>query len=94
MIPPIIKESLIAYVLQGRPTGGFLHAVLSNDLMQAMDKADDINRYRLFDICQYIYEKLPHTSYGNKENVTEWLRLHREEPEQLKEAVEILKDRF
>lgn len=70
---PAIIESLKAYVEQKRPTGGFLYAVLSNDLFRACEKADDINRHILFDITSYIYNNLPTACHGSKEKVDKWL---------------------
>ena len=50
MIPPYddcpadIKESLRAYI-SGRPTGDFLRAVLENDLIEAVCRADGANTW-------------------------------------------------
>lgn len=69
-----IKESLKSYIENRIPTGGFLHAVLSNDLMKAFQKADMRNRYQLFEIVEYIYNNLPINSYGSPEQVDKWLK--------------------
>lgn len=36
----VLRESLRAYIEKGRPTGGFLRAVLANDLMGSEDWGD------------------------------------------------------
>lgn len=68
-----IVNALQSYVENRYPPGGFLHAVLSNDLIRACMKADDFNRHRLFDIVDYIYNNLPMNCYGSPEAVEKWL---------------------
>jgi len=68
-----IEESLLAYSQQKRPTGGFLRAVLANDLMQACVRADDINRHRLFELCCFVQNRLPYDCWGSYEKVDAWL---------------------
>ncbi len=72
-IPQNIKHSLDNYVNNKIPPGGFLYAVLSNDLFIAMQKADEWSRASLFDICSYIYNELPMNCYGSEITVKEWL---------------------
>lgn len=67
-------EGLERYVRYRIPTGSFLHAVLTNDLMEAMAKADEENREDIYEICQYIYNNLPITCYGSPKAVSEWLQ--------------------
>jgi hypothetical protein len=70
---PLIIESLDRYMNEKIPCGGFLNAVLENDLFEAMGKADARNRVTIFLICRYIYNNLPAQSFGSKELVAEWL---------------------
>jgi hypothetical protein len=72
-IPDNIKESLQRYVDKGIPTGSFLQAVLENNLMGAVGKADYINKHLLPEICSYIYNQLPSISHGSPENVQKWI---------------------
>jgi hypothetical protein len=71
--PEIIKESLIRYVQDRVPTGDFLQAVLENDLMEALGRADPDNREHIFGICYYIYNYTPHICHGSPEKVKKWL---------------------
>jgi len=73
-IPPMTLESLEAYRYHHRPTGGFLRAVLANDLLLATQMADCHNRAAFFDICAYVWMELPTGSYGSYEAVEEWLK--------------------
>lgn len=52
--------------------GGFLEAVLSNDLFGAMGRADSESRRILYDLVCFIYNKLPSACYGNREIVHAW----------------------
>ena len=73
MITEEIKESLKRYVENKIPTGGFLRAVLANDLFEAVGRADAVNRHILFDICSYIYNDIPSSCWGSYEKVDKWL---------------------
>lgn len=55
------------------PTGGFLQAVLENDLMEAFARADETSRANLFEIVCFVYNELPSNCYGSKDKVREWL---------------------
>jgi len=68
-----IKEGLDYYAKYRVPTGSFLLAVLSNDLMEAIGRADEENRDNLFEICDYIYNHMPFECHGSPEKVKSWL---------------------
>ena len=80
-IRPDIKESLDAYVAMGRPTGGFLEAVLCNNLMEAVGRADPYNLGTLHQICGYVYNEIPGNCHGSPEIVRAWYDLKRSERE-------------
>ena len=73
MIKPDTKSDLDRYANFCISTGSFLNAVLFNDLMGAMARADEENRRDIFDICQYIRDNLPVSCYGSPEAVKKWL---------------------
>ena len=75
----IIIESLTRYEHQGIMPGGFLCAVLSNDLMTAVNTADAYNLKALKDICQYIYNELPEASHGSPAAVRDWVKMIRDQ---------------
>jgi hypothetical protein len=70
-------ESLDRYAKEGCPTGDFLRAVLENNLMEAMGRADIYNRDCLFEICEYVYNHIPLSCHGSPEKVRAWLDMHR-----------------
>jgi len=78
-IPQRTIDALDRYVNQRIRTGDFLYAVLSNNLMDAMGRADEENRAALFDICAYVYNEIPAISYGSEERIEAWLQNGSEE---------------
>ncbi len=75
-IPQLTLATLKRYVEDGLPTGGFLRAVLSNNLFEAVMRADDWNSVVLKEIAQYIYWELPRESWGSEEIVDAWIEQH------------------
>ena len=80
MIPYNLKEALDRYVQHRIPAGGFLEAVLANDLMEAFGRADMNNREILFDICAYIYNEIPRNCHGSWDVVRSWLKSGEDKP--------------
>ena len=72
-VPSGIKESLGRYVMNHISPGGFLQAVLENDLCEAFERADLQNQAALFHIVKYIYNELPSDCWGSPEKVKIWL---------------------
>lgn len=68
-----IIEALEAYVNHGVEPGGFLMAVLENDLMKACARADGQNKGRFFDIVQQVYHRVPSRAWGSLERVAAWI---------------------
>ena len=68
-----IRESLDAYVQQRRPLGGFLQAVIENDLTEAVGRADSVNIRQLALIVGYVYWEMPSTCHGSPEHYAAWL---------------------
>ena len=74
MIPSHTLAALNRYVNYKMAPGGFLTAVLSNDLFGAVARADSENAAALQDIVTYIYNELPAGCWGSKEQVARFLR--------------------
>lgn len=72
-IPETTMESLVAYRDQRRVTGGFLYAVLTNDLKRAVASADRENMAALKQITTWVSCQMPMGAQGSKEAVAEWL---------------------
>jgi len=68
--------SLRRYADHGVPTGGFLQAVLENDLFGAMCRADESSRANLQEICRYVYNDMPGGCWGSKLHIERWIAHH------------------
>ena len=66
-------EPLRRYVFDKIKPGGFLTAILTNDLKEAMGRADSTNRRRVFEYVEWLYNQAPHNCWGSPERVSEWL---------------------
>ena len=71
--PVQLQEALRHYVNERIPTGGFLRAVLENDLRTAVALADPLNLAALRNIVAYAYEEIPSIAWGSPLAVAEWL---------------------
>ena len=76
MLPQNTKERIDCYIRQGVPPGSFLYAVLSNDLFEAVTRADEYNLQYLENICRYVYDSTPNACHGDLARVQHWLKLH------------------
>lgn len=74
-IPPRIAKGIDRYVEYRIPTGGFLTAVLSNDLVGTFLAASDENRMVLPGILRYLrwLGRVPAECWGSPEKVAAWL---------------------
>ena len=78
MIPKDTLTGLKRYVEDRIHPGGFLIAVLENNLTESFGQADKKNRKVLFEIVCYCYNELPSICWGSPEKVKNWL-LRKEE---------------
>ncbi len=72
MIPERTQAALRRYVEQRLTPGGFLIAVLTNDLMGAISQADSDNIRVLRDICTFVYNNVTGDAWGNSDKVYAW----------------------
>ena len=75
-VPEHTQSALKDYIERGVPVGGFLHAVLSNDLVGAVQRADSQNSKAIKDIVSWIYMCAPEPCWGNEAKVLRWLAEH------------------
>ena len=71
-IPDYLWDGLVAHIINGREVGGFLTAVLMNDLANACFRADVENKVKLCLIVTWIYNHAPSASWGSLDAVKEW----------------------
>ena len=72
-IPQYTQEALSNYVLNKLPPGGFLTAVLANDLMGAVARCDAWNHAYMKDICNFVYNRMPSNAWGSYYHVQKYL---------------------
>ncbi len=71
-IPGHMYEAILCHVLEGRPTGGFLTALLANDLMRAAQSADDANFHAIGPWLRFLYQCVPGAALGSYDAVQVW----------------------
>ncbi len=72
-LPEHMQGAMRRYVENGIEPGGFLTAVLCNDLMRAIGRADSINKGRIHDYVTWLYNSAPPSCFGSEEKVTAWI---------------------
>ena len=72
-VPDYMVGALRDYIENYVPVGGFLTAVLQNDLTEAVGRADDHNTANLPAYVSYLYNNAPRDCWGSPERVTAWL---------------------
>lgn len=87
-IPPQVLSALYHYVHEGRHPGPFLHAVLTNDLFEAVGAADAESLAALPEIVVFIYNRVPMACYKIKgargtKAIARWLGWHRNKVEEV-----------
>lgn len=79
LIPAHLRDGMLRYLRDGIEPGHFLTAVLENNMMEAMGRADEMSRAGLYSICQYLYNHAPGSCYGSPERVQRWMRARQQE---------------
>jgi len=65
-------KSLWRWIERGTTPGGFLTAVLCNDLTKAVDKADDRNVELIPNYVKLLYNHAPADCWGSEDKVGNW----------------------
>jgi|GEM_PF-1332869 len=66
-------QSLVMYRDYGTPTGGFLHAVLMNNLINAAMSADSRNQHALLQYADFMHNEMPTAAFGTEEKIAAWI---------------------
>jgi hypothetical protein len=78
-VPEHIIESLQRYIDHGVPTGGFLRAVIENDLYLSVSMADEINIRIIPAILAYLVNNAPTGCWGRTGIFDKWLEFKHED---------------
>ena len=68
-----VQKSLFYYIHRRMEPGGFLRAVLCNNLKSAVTLADDRNFRDLAEIVKWVYNNAPAECWGSVEAYKSWL---------------------
>jgi len=71
-IPVDTLRNLVEYCIRGRSPGGFLEAVLSNDLRKSFERGDITHINALWAIITWVYNRAPSGAWGSPERVSQW----------------------
>ena len=72
-LPAHMQDAMRMYIEDGIEPGGFLSAVLENNLMRAFGRADSINAAHIKDYCAFLYNDVPGNCHGSPDIVTAWI---------------------
>ena len=65
-------DSLVHWIVQARPVGSFLQAMIENNLRRTYENADEINEQFVRTYVQWLYNHAPSICWGSVENVAKW----------------------
>lgn len=74
-IPEGTYDSLRRYVQWGVPLGGFLAALVSNDLMGAANRADDRHVLCFHELARFVFNEMPVGCQGSRPAVRAWIEM-------------------
>lgn len=72
-IPSHMHAAIRCHVIDRQPVGDFLTAVLSNDLKEAVKRADHLNLTALVPWVDLLYNYCPSNCWGSPAKVKAWL---------------------
>lgn len=72
-VPQHLREGLREYIVRGRPTGGFLRAVLENDLVSTVTRADPLSHAGLQAVINFLLDVAPAPAWGSRAKVEAWI---------------------
>lgn len=72
LVPPSLRDGTYRWIEYGITPGGFLTAIICNDLFMAWRLADDENHRRFAEIVGWWHEHAPEGSRGNETTFGWW----------------------
>ena len=68
-----MREAVQRYIEQGIPPGGFLTAIICNNLKESFMRADENNARYLQEWVQWFYWQAPGSCWGSPEKMHAWI---------------------
>ena len=72
-LPAHMQDGMRRYIENGIPPGSFQRAVLSNNLMEAFRRADDVNARSMRDYAIFLANQAPCGCFGSPDHFKEWI---------------------
>ena len=72
-IPDRMMEGIKLYIQHGVRPGSFLQAIITNNLKEAVGRADDENRRNLPAHVEYFYNYAPYQCWGSEKIMNDWI---------------------
>ena len=76
-IPPVLVNAMMLYAEEGHPVGGFLQAVIANDFLDAVGRADIHSMQALPAIACWVYNEMPSPCHGSRTVYEKWILWHK-----------------
>ena len=73
-LPEHLRDEFRRYIEDGIPGGGFMTAVMSNSLIRAALRADEVNLQALPEICTFLLKEAPLKCFGSPGEVEKWIK--------------------
>lgn len=78
-LPEYMYDGFTRYYEHGVDPGGFMFAVLTNNLESAVGHADHVNMHLLPNYVKFLYNEVAASSWGSREAVEYWIKTRREQ---------------
>jgi hypothetical protein len=88
------RDAIFNYLVHGYEPGGFLTAVITNDLRRAACVADFENIERLGHVARFVAHALPEICTGSWNAMSYWMQLSEREREEILIEVRLLPTLF
>ena len=72
LLPSGLRGGVQQWIEEGIQPGGFLSAVIENDLRESLGRAYETNRARIFEIVSFFYNEAPSPCWGSVKNARAW----------------------
>lgn len=88
-LPVHMQSGTRDYIEHGYEPGGFLTAVICNDLFAAVGRADLVNQKAIVDWVKFFYNKAPAGCWGSRESMEAWMEARRDEDRDAQEQIRL-----
>lgn len=72
-IPSHLMGAIDRYIEHGLSPGGFLSAIIQNDLAGAFNRADSLSKEHIENIVTYFWNYVPDSCWGSPEAQRKWI---------------------